>query len=252
MDDIRVGLVFRAIRRSKHLRQIDVGNAAGLSQQLVSDLERGWIRRMTVERVRSIGAVLEIEMPFGPRWRGPELRRLLDDDHAAIVGIAVRHLQGLGWSVLVEWSFNHYGERGSVDVVAWQPTLRALAIIEVKTRIVDLQDLLATHDRKVRIGTRLLPREHGWVPRSIGRIVVVPDRSAVRAAVDRHGAVLSAVLPARTREIRRWVQSPDGNAAGIWFIPDTARGGTKRPQRGREEQTVLHRACDPASYRQHR
>lgn len=196
MDDIRVGLVFRAVRRSKRKRQVDVATAAGLSQQLVSDLERGKLSRMTVRLIRSIGAVLEIEMPFGPRWRGPELHRLLDAEHAAIVELVVGDLRRLGWTVLVEWSFNHYGERGSVDIVAWHSSFQALAVIEVKTRIVDLQDLLATHDRKVRIATLVLPREQGWKPRWIGRLVVLPDRSPVRAAVDRHRAVLDAVLPA--------------------------------------------------------
>jgi transcriptional regulator with XRE-family HTH domain len=233
MDDIRVGLRFRAVRRSKRKRQVDVAIAAGLSQQLVSDLERGNLNRMTVRLIRSIGAALEIEMPFGPRWRGPELHRLLDAEHAVIVGVVVGDLRRLGWTVLVEWSFNHFGERGSADIVARHPGSEALAVIEVKTRIVDLQGLLAMHDRKVRIATLLLPREQGWNPRWIGRLAVLPDRSAVRAAVERHRAVLDAVLPARTVEVKRWLRAADQNIAGLWFLLHTAGTGTVRTVRGK-------------------
>src|SRR5919108_5390466 len=111
MDDIRVGLIFGAVRRAKGLRQADVAGRAGLSQQFVSDIESGRIADMTVRSLRSVAGVLEIALPFGPRWRGPELDRLLDADHAAIVGGVVSYLRQLDWTVLVEWSFNHYGER---------------------------------------------------------------------------------------------------------------------------------------------
>ena len=118
MDDLRIGHVLRTVRRRKRPRQVDVGAAAGLSQQTVSDLERGRLADVTVRTVRYLGAVLEVSFPLDPRWRGPELHRLLDADHAAMVGLVVSHLQGLGWIALVEWSFNHYGDRGSIDVVA--------------------------------------------------------------------------------------------------------------------------------------
>jgi transcriptional regulator with XRE-family HTH domain len=233
VDDIRVGLVFRAVRRAKGLRQADVAVRAGLSQQFVSDLERGRVGHMLVRCVRSVGAALEIEMPFGPRWRGPELDRLLDADHATIVGGVVAYLRQLEWTVLVEWSFNHYGERGSIDIVAWHPQFRALVVIEVKTSIVDLQDLLATQDRKVRIATTLLPREQGWRPAHVARIVVLADGSTTRSAVARHRSVLDAVLPARTVAIKGWLLAPKADIAGIWFFPFTAGAGAMTRRRSR-------------------
>lgn len=229
MDDIRVGLIFRAIRRSKGLSQATVGSRAGVSQQLISRLERGRIADLTVRRVRSIGAVLEVEMPFGPRWRGPELQRLLDADHAILVGLVVSLLRELGWTVLVEWSFNHFGERGSVDVVAWHPTFRTLLVVEVKTRIVDLQDLLSTHDRKVRIAARLLAEEQGWRPSHMGRVVVLPNDSTTHDTVRRHRAVLDAVLPTRTVAVKSWLGAPERDLAGLWFVrPTTPPGKSTR------------------------
>jgi hypothetical protein len=122
---------------------------------------------------------------------------------------------------------------GSIDVVAWHPTQHALAIMEVKTRLADLQDLLAKHDRKVRVARRLLPKEQGWRPTFVGRIVVMADGSGTGAAVHRHGAVLDTVLPARSVAIKQWFRRPDTNIAGIWFLRFTGESGAVRPRRSR-------------------
>jgi hypothetical protein len=40
---------------------------------------------------------------------------------------------GGSWQVVVEYTFNHYGDRGSVDVVAWHAGAGALLLVEVKS-----------------------------------------------------------------------------------------------------------------------
>lgn len=220
-----VGAVFRAVRRRLRLSQRELGARAGVSQQTVSVIERGRLDEVDLSTLRRVGAVLGIEMSFAPRWRGPELDRLLDSGHAAIVEAVVSELRRRGWSVLVEWSFNRYGERGSVDVLAWHPERSALIVVEVKTRIVDLQDLLSALDRKVRIAVELLPKEHGWRPLSVGRIVVLPDTSTSRDAVDRHRATFGAALPGRTIAVRRWLQEPANELRAVWFLRSTCETG---------------------------
>ena len=42
-----------------------------------------------------------------------------------IVEHVVAATRASGWEVLVEYGFNHYGDRGSVDVLAWHAGSRA-------------------------------------------------------------------------------------------------------------------------------
>jgi transcriptional regulator with XRE-family HTH domain len=229
MQDVTVGLVFRAVRRRLRLTQRHAGNRAHVSQQTVSLIELGRLDQVDLATLRRVGAVLGIEVPFAPRWRGPELDRLLDAGHARLVEAVVGDLGRGSWAVEVEWSFNHFGERGAVDVLGWHPERRALLVVEVKTRIVDLQDLLGTLDRKVRVAVELLPRDRGWHPDVVGRVVVLPGGSTSRDAVDRHRAIFDATLPQRTIEVRHWLGDPRGGLRAIWFLRST--GGVGAPRR---------------------
>jgi hypothetical protein len=165
---------------------------------------------------------------------------LLDGDHAEIVERVVRWLRTRGWDVVVECSFNHYGERGSVDIVAWHAGLAAMLLIEVKARIVDVQELLATFGRKVRVVPRLLAGERGWRPRSIGRVLVVADTTANRNAVRRHEATFASSFSAPARAIRAWLHNPVGDLGGVWFVTHES-GRVRRPQSPRR---IRHRASD--------
>ena len=224
MDDQQVGAVLRAIRRHRGLRQLDVAMRAGLSQTVVSDLERGHLDQVTLGTIRRAARALEVALPITPRWRGGDLARLLDAGHAGLVEGVVATLQALGWEAQVERSFNHFGERGSIDVLAWLRPARALLIIEVKTRLVDLQDLMSSHDRKVRVATLLAADLLGNRPLAIGRVVVVADTSVNRRVVASHRATFAATYPARTPEVRSWLAAPSGPLAGLWFLPPMPDG----------------------------
>ena len=105
-------------RQRKQWRQDDLAAAAGVSRALVALAESGAIERLTVRSVRRIAAPLEMRMPFTPLWNGGEADRLRDRDHARLVDDVVTVLRRYGWEVIVEWTFSHYGERGSIDIVA--------------------------------------------------------------------------------------------------------------------------------------
>ena len=133
MDDLRVGALVRAVRHRMGWTQRQLASRAGVSQGLVSLLERGRLDLLSVRNTRKVGAALEVHLPFTPRWRGGDAVRLLDEGHSSIVEHIVRALRRSGWEVVVEYTFNHFGERGSVDVLAWHPLHRALLLLEVKT-----------------------------------------------------------------------------------------------------------------------
>ena len=228
MDDLKVGAILRAVRIKARLRQIDVAKLAGVSQSQVSDLERGDLRRMTIGTARDIAAALGVRVELLPSWRAGEFDRLLDRDHAALAEIVVALLRSEGYEMLIEYSFNHFGERGSVDVIGWHATTRTLVVIELKSRIVDIQNLLSTMDRKARLVPPLLARECGWRAAHIGRLLVLPASTASRSAIGAHRVTFEVSFPARGRAIRDWLRSPSGELAGILFVRNIARGDAKR------------------------
>ncbi len=183
--------------------------------------ERGQLRLLTIRTARAIASALEIELPFEPRWRGPALERLRDSGHAAAVEAVAADVGGRGWDVFVEVGFNHFGERGSADLIGWQAHDRALLIVEVKTTLVDLQATLGSIDRKRRILPGVLARERAWRPTAIGVILVVMDSSTARETVARHDSTFVAAFPARTVAVRRWLASPTGDLRGLWFLRPT-------------------------------
>ncbi|MCI4354917.1 MAG: helix-turn-helix domain-containing protein, partial [Thermoplasmata archaeon] len=68
MDDIGLGRRFRALRHRLSWRQQDVGDRAGISQDLVSLVERGRIEDVSVRALRrharALGAELRMELWF--------------------------------------------------------------------------------------------------------------------------------------------------------------------------------------------
>jgi transcriptional regulator with XRE-family HTH domain len=228
MEDIRVGAAIRAVRLRRGLRQSDVAALAGVSPSTVSLVERGHLAGLTLGTVRAVARALDVWVPLEPRWRGADLPRLLDERHAALVGGVVQRLRALGWEVRVEYSFSWRGERGSVDVLAWLESRAALLIVEVKTQVVDVQELLSTLDRKRRLVPAIVAGESGRREQAVGCLVVLPEETRARAAVARHSAIFAAALPSRNVEVRRWLQTPAVKMAGIWFLRDCNTGSTKR------------------------
>ncbi|MGH2446501.1 MAG: helix-turn-helix domain-containing protein [Candidatus Limnocylindria bacterium] len=238
MDDIAVGRLIMLARQRKQWRQVDLAMAAGVSQSMVALAEAGAIERLTVRSLRRIGAPLEIRLPLAPLWNGGEADRLRDRDHASIVDAVSAILREYGWEIIVEYTFSHYGERGSIDIVAWHAPSSTLLVIEVKTRIYDVQALVAGVDRKARLAGQLLRADRGWTPAAVARLVVVPELGANRSLVARHRSLFDAALPARSREIRTWLRLPSGAISGVWFLSITSRIGGIQVGVGRQRVRV--------------
>lgn len=226
MDDRRVGRIIREVRVRKAWRQRDLAYAAGVSQSLVSRIERGRFGSLSLARIRQLGDALDIRISLDAWWQSGDVDRLVDRGHAALVDHVVATLRADGWITRVEVTFNHFGERGSADVVAWHPQERILLIVEVKTRIGDLQATASTFERKVRILPKALRAEAGWDPRTVARLLVVAETHANRTVVRDHAAIFDTIWPARTSETRRWLRRPSVSVddrsrgfGGVWFLP---------------------------------
>jgi hypothetical protein len=187
-----------------------------VSQREVSVIELdGWAR--SPETLRRVASALEASVDLAPRWRGPELAALLDADHAALVERVVSALTDAGWESIVEWSFNHFGERGAIDVVGWNAPERALLVTEVKSRLVEVGGLHAGVDRKIRVASTLLPKERGWDPSIVGAVVILPGEPTVYDAARRHAATFEARSQLDCRGAP--VDPPPGRTAPWSLVP---------------------------------
>ena len=158
-------------------------------------------------------AVLEIS------WRGAQLDRVLDEGHARLVGAVVERLLARGWTAEVEVSYSAFGERGSIDVLAWHPATATPAVFEVKTELGTVEGLLRPLDAKVRLGPGIARDQFGWRAARVARIAVFPDETTVRRQLARHRVVMDQALPSSTVEVRRWLDAPVVELRACWFPP---------------------------------
>lgn len=229
MDDIRAGRLLRALRRRRGLRQVDVAIAADVGQATISLIERGHLDRLAIRTIRSVFAVVDARFDSAVSWRGGAIDRLLDERHSLLVGAVADLLRAESWLVELEVTFSVYGERGSIDILAYHPATRTLLIVEVKTELTSIEEAIRRHDAKVRLGVEIAADRFGWpvdaVPPS--RLLVVLETSANRRRVSRHDQSLGVAYPARGRDIRRWLRRPAGPVRGLGFLPLSNRGSTR-------------------------
>jgi transcriptional regulator with XRE-family HTH domain len=218
MDARRIGRAMRAIRIRSGATQATVAARAGVSQSVYSRVERGLGSSLKVSTLSRIASALGADLVVDLRFQGGLVDRLIDRAHAAIVEIVVAALRSAGWETIVEYSLTVFGERGSVDILAWHAATRTLLIVEVKSRLTDLQAMFHSLGRKLRLVPDEARRELGWDPVAVGRIVVAPGTSETRSILLRHRAMFGSTLPAEATEIRRWIREPHGSVAGVWLL----------------------------------
>lgn len=221
MDDLAIGRLARALRHRLGIRQRDVGARARMSQDLVSYVERGRLDRLPLWRLRRIFAVFDADVVIVVRWRGGDLDRLVDAAHAQLGELMTRRLREDGWEVHPEVSFSEFGERGSIDLLAWHSSSRTLLVVELKTEIASVEETLRVHDMKCRLAPKIARQRYGWDVRDVGRLLVLPDARTPRDRVHRHAALFSRAYAMRTVAVRRWLRDPRSSMSGLIFLRTT-------------------------------
>jgi transcriptional regulator with XRE-family HTH domain len=234
VDDAKVGRALRELRRRRGLRQKDVAGLASLAQQTISLIECGHAAAFTIDTVRRAFGALGASYEGLVIWRGGALDRLLDERHAALLGVTAARLPELGWEVVVEATYSIYGERGSIDILAGHARTSVVLVVEVKSDLMSIEELGRKLDEKARLARRQLCRERfGWPPSGVGRLLVLPDLDSGRRAVARNAALLDRMFPARGPDVRRWLRRPGGDLNGILFVSNTNPvGASARPPGG--------------------
>jgi transcriptional regulator with XRE-family HTH domain len=225
-------MAIRTLRRRRAWRQEDLGRRAGLSRDAVSRAECGELQGLTIGALSRLVDAIDATLVVEVRWRGADLDRLLDGAHAAAQNAAAERLGAAGWLARAEVSFNHFGDRGRCDLLAWHPASRTLLVVEVKSRLGDVQDTLGRLVVKVRLGA-VLAQQAGWgrPTRIVRGLVVAEDRTA-RRILTRHES-LFASFGLRGRGALSWLRAPIADVTGLlWFegsYSDRSRtGGSAR------------------------
>ncbi len=260
----RLGAAIRAIRRRRGIRQSDLARSAGVSASTVSRIERGHGDTLALDTVARVAAELDVRLDIVARWRGGELDRVLNAGHSAMHEQVARTFGRFpGWQIAPEASFSIWGERGVIDVLAWHAARRMLLVIELKTAIVDVQDLISTIDRKRRLAAEVASTRDWGTPASGGAAgtatvasaanaagtanvagaagggagvsasawVIVADTRTNRARLAAHVSVLRAAFPADGRTMRGWIADPRKPVAALSFLQITS-AGTRMSSRG--------------------
>jgi transcriptional regulator with XRE-family HTH domain len=233
MDALRIGRQLRALRRHRGWRQEDLGRAARVSRNLVSRIEQSRGDRITVASLDRIATAVGARLIVRLDWNGEDLDRLIDARHASLVEAVIGLLSSYGWICLPEVTFNVYGERGSVDILAYHEPTRTLLIVEVKTVVPDLGSSLMVLDRKTRLGPELARRQR-WNVANVARLMVIAEGPTARRRVAQHSQTFANAFPVRGVAVRRWLAAPSGSVSGLLFFSDSHQAATRRRVRTRQ------------------
>jgi transcriptional regulator with XRE-family HTH domain len=238
VDDLRFGITVRTVRIRRSLRQDDLAGLTHVSRTQIARIEHGHLDSVSVGTLRTVCGELEIRVDLLPRWRGGDLDRMLSARHAALAESVVRTLRrdSPDWQVIPEVSFSIWGERGVIDLLAWHPGRRALLIIELKTELVDIGEMLGTMDRKRRLA-RSIATERGWDPVTISGWIILASGRTNERRVAASRATLRAAYPDDGRQMRGWLRDPTDPVAALSVWPAEPRtasgtsGTTLAPRR---------------------
>jgi transcriptional regulator with XRE-family HTH domain len=229
MDDQRFGMAVRSVRVRQRKRQADVARGARVSRATVSRIERGLAQTLSLETLRRVCATLEMRVELQVRTRGADLDRLMSARHSQLAESVIRTLRrdSPEWQVLPEVSFAIWGERGVIDILAWHPGRRALLVIEVKTEIVDVGEMVGTLDKKRRLGREIAAR-NGWDPATVSVWAILADGRTNERRIAEFRSTLRAAYPDDGRRMRGWLANPVEAVAAMSIWPATAPGASRQ------------------------
>ena len=257
MRDEVIGRLFRMTRFRRGWTQKQLSARAAISETAVSRIEGGQAGRYRLRVVQRHGDVLGLRVEVQVTGRGGETDRLLDDEHAAIIEYIASVLAAEGWQVGVEPSFNVYGERGRMDLLAFHPATGTLLVVEVKTEITDLQALFGSLSTKERLAPSLASAR-GWEVQRVATLIAVADVDRNRRIIRAHGTLFRGFERHGAR-VRAWMHRPREGARSLLLYVGAAsvdrtrwiatkrrvRQSARRPARANSASVQVIRATDP-------
>jgi hypothetical protein len=113
----------------------------------------------------------------------------------------------------------------------------ALLVIELKTEIVDVNDLVGTLDQKARLGPKIAA-ERGWRARKVSRWVIVSRDRTNQRRIEAHRSMLRAAFPSDGHAMRSWLANPSApvSALSMWSAVSPIDTSPTRSQRVRAQR----------------
>jgi hypothetical protein len=205
-------------------------------------LENGDLGHLSLATVERIAAAVDVRLELLGRWRGGDGERLLNWRHSLLAdsfsaAIRARH----GWRVEAEISSSIYGERGVIDQLAWHEASSHLLVFELKTEFVDINEMLGTIDRKVRLA-RTIATARGWASHAVSVWVIAPSTRTNRRHAAQHAALLRTRLRLDGRQLRPFLRNPSEATSGLAFWTDSNPRST-RPEGGHNQARIRQPAA---------
>ncbi len=221
MDGVRIGRIFRAVRIRRGWRQQDLARVARVSVATIRRIEHSQGARLVLATLLQVAVALEIRMDVRAGWRGGDLDRMLNTGHAAMHERIASMFDALPqWAWSPEVSFAIYGERGVIDILAFHPSTGMLLIIELKTELVDVQELIGVMDRRRRLGRRIA-LERGWSVRKVSCWILIRESASNRRRLATHSGVLRHAFPGDGRRMHAWLRHPEDELNALSFLSNT-------------------------------
>lgn len=234
MYAVATGRVLRMLRLRREWRQSDVAMKAGISSSAVGRHENGVIGLL--DTFEKHAAVFGLRVDMRLVGRAGSLVRLGDEEHARLVEMVAGWFRAQGFLTETEASFSEWGERGRIDLLAFDPVTGTLVIVEVRTQLLDLQDLFGSLNVKERLATTIAERR-GWKAGRRVTVLAVANTAANRRVVRDHPSLFADFAVRRLTmaglrlggRLMHWVKA-DGEA-GSWLA------GRQRVSRQRASPT---------------
>jgi transcriptional regulator with XRE-family HTH domain len=240
--------VVRRTRRARRITQAQLGEAVGVTQAAISQIER---RRRPGVSLRLVGdicdaldirAELRLRPPFlAGAWAKTDSAtgRQRDAGHARCSAYVRRHLERAGWVAEQEVEVRHGRSHGFIDILAFHPPTGTLQVDEIKTTISDVgrtQRTIAWYEAQaVETAGRL-----GWRATRAFSCLFVLATDENDDLIETNRELFAQWFPARARRLARVIAEPDPTVVGLrglamidplgrrrsWLIPSRA---DKRP-----------------------
>jgi transcriptional regulator with XRE-family HTH domain len=201
----RIGRVLWALRHRRDWTQTMLGARAGCSASVVSRVERGNMRACSLETLQRLFEAAGARLVLSVHWRGGELDRLLDEDHA-LLGERWAAVRSGEWTARSEVTYNEYGDRGSIDELAFEPVTGTLLVAELKTGVYDASRAVAKLDEKARVAI-VIARRLGWAVKRVVPCLVVADTRTNRRRVEQYDHLFGR-FECRGLAARTWLRRP--------------------------------------------
>ena len=126
------------------------------------------------------------------------------------------------WAHAPEVAFSSYGERGVIDILAFHARSQSLLVIELKTEVANVEDLLAVMSRRTRLA-KTIASGLEWDASTVSAWVVIAESDASRRWVARFRATLRSASPSDGRAIRAWLRRPGRPISALSFWANDVR-----------------------------